>query len=375
MLNYIFGYLWEPAAAHTKWAFLGLAIMSGQLTFCVLVLAMFVVVLPGILHVFHLASGFRSLKVLAERMRKSGSTPWIKVEPYSRDDLINKFGLIQYNVPLNRNWSLFLIKKDGSTDMNHYCYINALSNVYIETVNADANFENLPAAQKYMIYHELAHSSFLGGEYWVTQRAEFLFVPITLGVLVVFLDQHASSFLFAPVAILAFAVMSHATRLYRNTTSEQVADRLALRWICREDPELAIRIGQMKIRRWDASLESNADMDWKDRRLTMERRKAMEQFVRTIRDWRDGKTTIDPDRIPWPLRLPFHFLLAVFSLSLILVWGSAPSSDQTATLSWLMGTGFLFLMLVGSYYKVKQTRLDGYIQSRFKDVKTNDDIS
>lgn len=332
-------------------------------------------ILPGFFHVFHLMSGAKSLKVLVARMRESGSDPWIKVKPYSKQQLINKFGLFQYNLPLSQNWDLFLVKKAGMTEVEHYCYISALSNVYIETINADADLERISEAHKFRLYHELAHASFMGSDYWVALRSELIFVPITLMLLIIFLDPSSPSALLVPVAILAVSVLFHATQHLRSTAAEPAADRLALRWICQDSPETAIRIGQMRIRRWRDILEVNSGLDQSSRRLITERTREMEKLVDTIRDWRDGKRTIDPDRIPWPLRLPFHFLLAITSVSVLILWGSAPSPEQAEALNWIAGVIFSIMMIVGTFYKLQVASLDAYIQSRLSEVQANDNIS
>ncbi|MEM9635596.1 MAG: hypothetical protein AAGA50_30010, partial [Pseudomonadota bacterium] len=358
--------LFEGHAFHAKWLILLISIMINQVEFYFLAAIFYIFIFPGTYYALHLSNGVRSMRALAKRMQTHTPTPWIKVKPYSRDELITKFGLIQYSAPHNRTWDLFLIKKEGSAELNHYCYINTLSNVYIESVNADMEVKNLPAAQRFMIYHEIAHASFLGSEYWIALRAEVFFVPITLFFLLLFVAHDASVFLFAPVFMLAIAMLSQATRRYRNITSEQVADRLALRWIYQEDQKTAVRIGKIKVRRWRDFLESG-NISPASYFLYLNRTRNIEFLLKQIRNSQKGKLALDIDRFPWPVRLPFHFLFALASLSLFMIWGNPPSPEQTLTLFWLTGIGTLVLIVVGSFNKHRLERLEAYVQSHFKE--------
>ena len=159
--------LCEPAGIGLKSVTLALFVVNPSWTTALCYFAAFTFIstllVTSAIHV-----GERALAALDLYIREHGTCDWVRTAHFTLDELREIYGFQHLTLKITRevlDRQLYMVSYEGNWSMDCRCYFNIAGSTFILAANAGAAFQDLPAAQKFAIYHELGHASFAGGEH------------------------------------------------------------------------------------------------------------------------------------------------------------------------------------------------------------------
>lgn len=139
------------------------------------------------------------------------------------------------------------------------CYFNIAGSSFILTLNTGTGVNNLPLGQKFIIYHELGHASFAGGEVWTRGRSEVVMLILAVVLAGISVSHWPWWALVFAVGGLLLWLIPTGSNLFRDEMAESFADRYSLRIIIQRDKDLdgALAIARKLSATWNHSLDAS----------------------------------------------------------------------------------------------------------------------
>jgi len=245
-------------------------------------------------------SGEIALRSLYSYIGERETRDWIRTTPFTSDELRRIYGFqhLELNFALRSpSRQLYMVTYTGNTSLDCRCYFNIAGSSFILTPNANVNFHQLPLAQKFVVFHEIGHASFAGGEIWTKGQLEVIAIVLAIGFA-------ATTTTHWPWWAMLFGGLGGAILLlrgsdqFRNEMAETFADRYALREIEQEDPKHALSIAEQLTGMWQQALKQNPGPPRRRKLELMARLRNLAFEIHGLERITQGKLAVNVDRLP-----------------------------------------------------------------------------
>ncbi|MER9182568.1 hypothetical protein [Mesorhizobium sp. M0767] len=244
-----------------------------------------------------LFEGRTALAALATELYEAPQKAWMRRE-YPDDGALLKLGYFQQQfrgtgMHADQAGKLYFLTPADSSPVDLRCVFNPFGPTFILFPHADIMDPDMPLAEKFLLYHELAHGNFEGGSSWLMPRITIVSVVLTSAF---FLYSTSPSFwyLLATFLFVCFGFF-RSMDLFKRASAEVFADRFAIRVLASESVSDAIAIAEYFHSNWTGTLRcKNEHLTWVHRKITEHRLQAMSVTLSNLKRVTDNKIEFRP---------------------------------------------------------------------------------
>ncbi|MER8586927.1 hypothetical protein NKH19_17060 [Mesorhizobium sp. M1338] len=232
----------EPAFIELKAALLAYLLASATWSAAAVAFAgfLFIVSVPNAVAIFE---GTKSLWSIYWIVHNSEKNSIRTADVIPNEVLATEYGYLHRAFrfgPFAKNAGNMTILYDSTGRlMDYQCGFNMFGNSYL-FIASDLSMKTMPVLQKYLMLHEIAHGSMLGGVIWVGAKWVILsgVVACVFGLAVARLSWFGG----ASIALTLLVAFVFSRKVVVESAAETFADGYALTHIARESPELAMAL-------------------------------------------------------------------------------------------------------------------------------------
>lgn len=335
-------------AAHPSW--------TAALFVLIVVISISIFLVTSIIY-----SGEIALLSLCSYIGKRETRDWICTAPFTGDELLRVYGFQHLNLNIAPGWpsrQLYMVTYAGNTSLDCRCYFSVGGSSFILTPNADADFHQLPPAQKFVIYHEIGHASFAGGELWTKGWPEVIAIALAIGSAAVITARWPWwAILF--VGLGGAMLLLQGREQFRNEMAETFADRYALREIEQNDPRQALAIAEQLTGMWERALKEGSRLP---RRRVLElkaRLRNLASEAHRLKRIIEGKPAVNIDRFPSIVKAQPLYVWATVLFFWVLLDGGI-HRDAYIEFGFL---GFVVLLVACQFVRRRSLRRVGVLEA------------
>ena len=313
----------EPAALHAKFLVLGAWIFTRQSNWGLLLGAL-VLAISLVAGVSGLSATRKSLQRMLTVLNDPVAWRRIHLDCKRFEVAYSKPPLLSPTHPVTDSHIFFVARAEHKLDHPEAFLSMFGPSVILLPIGYDTPMADLTPLQRFLLYHELAHTTKTGTCVWHQRLLDPVGYAISLTCLTAI--PEVPWWIFNPLsALLALFLLGTLGPLARWHTTEVIADSQALQWLTVEDPDAALRVAINR-----RQVAKRAGFNW------IPRARNFAFWERYLTRIAEGKWAMHPPMNNFSMPLPFVQDVAAIIL-LLSAWSITKESDGAASfLTYLM---------------------------------------